>query len=253
VAKPGRGKERRLTGHLATVKAVAFHPGGRAVASASADVTVRVWPFNGDAMFGKPPPPVVDADVVEAGTAPAANGTDFTNLFNGRDLNSWVGDMGIWSVQERMVRGAEERNIRGQTPGRLRNASCLFWQGEEMEDFELRFSFRLTGGNAGVHYRSRQLENFAPGGYQYDLAPGIDVGPDRTRDVSPSQAASQWLARRRDHRKRPAHRSPARRRNPVRDQLHGGEGAARWMDCAGNWRQHDRRVQRHSPETAPGR
>jgi hypothetical protein len=72
----------------------------------------------------------------------------------------------------------------------------LFWQGDEMGDFELHFSFRLSGGNSGVHYRSRQLENFAPGGYQFDIAPNIvgnliDTGIDRARrDLFRSQRSA---------------------------------------------------------------
>src|SRR6185369_6242230 len=122
-------------GHLAAVKAVAVHPGGAAVASASADVTVRVWPFNGDALFGKPPPAVTDSDVAESAPAPATNGTEpaalgatppppetkpvsdpgWTLLSSGNSLDAWQGWRGAsWSGAWELSNG-ELRSLRGGT------------------------------------------------------------------------------------------------------------------------------------------
>ena len=39
----------------------------------------------------------------------------------------------------------------------------------KVEDFELRFRFRWWDGNSGVHYRARQLTNYAVGGYEFEI------------------------------------------------------------------------------------
>jgi hypothetical protein len=117
----------------------------------------------------------------------------FTSLFNGRDLDAWVGDSAVWSVQNGVIRG------RSKTKLGAGNWTCLFWQGRQIKDFELRFSFRLVSGNSGVFFRSRQLENFSAAGYQFDIYPNVvgnllDIGRGRPRrDLSRTQrSASGW-------------------------------------------------------------
>jgi type 1 glutamine amidotransferase len=90
----------------------------------------------------------------------------FQNLFNGKDLSGWEGDPKFWSVQE----GA----ITGQTTPEnpLKQNSFLIWRGGTAGDFELRFSYRIVGGNSGVQYRSKDLGNWVVGGYQADLEAG---------------------------------------------------------------------------------
>src|SRR5439155_11288225 len=41
-----------------------------------------------------------------------------------------------------------------------------------VEDFELRLSYRIVGGNSGIQYRSKDLGNWVVGGYQADLEAG---------------------------------------------------------------------------------
>lgn len=91
--------------------------------------------------------------VAADGPSPAAppEPPDMKPLFNGKDLTGWEGDPRLWSWQDGVVRGqtTPENPTKGNT--------FLIWRGGELTDFELRLSFRITGGNSGVQYRSRQL------------------------------------------------------------------------------------------------
>ena len=92
----------------------------------------------------------------------------FVSLFNGKDLSGWEGLPQIWSVQE----GA----ITGKTTDKetLKENTFLVWKDGKTEDFELRFSYKIVGGNSGVQYRSKLLDpaKFIVGGYQADFEAG---------------------------------------------------------------------------------
>ncbi|MBN2508083.1 MAG: DUF1080 domain-containing protein [Verrucomicrobia bacterium] len=83
------------------------------------------------------------------GTEPVPGLPGFASLFNGRDLSGWNGDRRVWSVRD----GA----ITGQTTEaeRVTENNFLVWK-DEVEDFELRWKFKLEGGNSGVYYRARR-------------------------------------------------------------------------------------------------
>lgn len=121
------------------------------------------------------PEPVVPVVAAAPKTEPG-----FVSLFNGRDLDAWVGDPVMWSVQNGVLRGSTKKRFTAGT------WSCLFWQGRELQDFELRFSYWLVAGNSGVYFRARQFENFAAAGYQFDIAANnvgtlLDLGKERTK------------------------------------------------------------------------
>ena len=99
-------------------------------------------------------------------SAPASRAEDgFKSLFNGKDLSDWKGDMKRWRVED----GA----ITGQTTADnlLDYNTFLIWKGGEPADFELRFKYKIVGGNSGVQYRSKVLdaEKFVVSGYQADI------------------------------------------------------------------------------------
>ena len=48
----------------------------------------------------------------------------------------------------------------------------LIWRDGTVEDFELRLSYRIVGGNSGIQYRSKDLGNWVAGGYQADFEAG---------------------------------------------------------------------------------
>ena len=89
-------------------------------------------------------------------------------LFNGKDLTGWAGLPDHWTV--------EDGSITGYTTGSnpLKNNTFLVWTGGKVENFELRFRYRIYHGNSGVQYRSTLVdqEKFIVGGYQADFEAG---------------------------------------------------------------------------------
>jgi len=72
-------------------------------------------------------------------------------IFNGKNLEGWEGDPRFWSVKDGIIRGETTK----ETP--TKGNTFLLWRGGELEDFELRLSFRIKNGNSGVQYRSKHL------------------------------------------------------------------------------------------------
>jgi hypothetical protein len=86
-------------------------------------------------------------------------------LFNGQDLDGWKGNTEYWSVAEGAITG------RTTAENPLAFNTFLVWQGGQPANFELRLKYRIVGGNSGVQYRSKVLdeEKFIVGGYQADI------------------------------------------------------------------------------------
>jgi hypothetical protein len=102
--------------------------------------------------------------------APAAkpDADGFVPLFNGTDLTGWEGNSDFWSVKDGAITGqtTKEKPTKGNT--------FLVWKGGEVADFELRFKYKLVGGNSGVQYRSKLIDpkTWRVGGYQADFEAG---------------------------------------------------------------------------------
>lgn len=92
----------------------------------------------------------------------------FTALFNGRDLAGWDGNPKLWSVKDGV--------LTGQTTAAdpIKVNTFLIYKDATFDDFELRFSYRLVGGNSGVQYRSKVIDpaQWRVGGYQADFEAG---------------------------------------------------------------------------------
>jgi uncharacterized protein (TIGR03067 family) len=98
----------------------------------------------------------------------------FKAIFNGTDLTGWEGLPQFWSVKDGAITGqtTKENPAKGNT--------FLIWKAGEVDDFELRLSYKLTadGGkgfaNSGVQYRSKIVDPsyFVVGGYQGDMEVG---------------------------------------------------------------------------------
>jgi hypothetical protein len=89
----------------------------------------------------------------------------FVSLFNGKDLSGWKGDKNFWSVQDGAITGKT-------TPENLlKYNTFLIWEGGEPGNFELRVKYKIVGGNSGVQYRSRVIdqEKYVVSGYQADI------------------------------------------------------------------------------------
>lgn len=89
-------------------------------------------------------------------------------LFNGKDLTGWAGNLDFWSVSDGAIQGktTADKPTKGNT--------FLVWTNGTVEDFELRFSYKIVGGNSGVQYRSKVLStnSWRVGGYQADIDSG---------------------------------------------------------------------------------
>lgn len=102
----------------------------------------------------------------------------FQKLFNGQDLTGWAGRSEHWSVQDGAITGKStpENPAKG-------NNFLIARAGDKnliVDDFELRFSYRIVAdnnsgfANSGVQYRSKDLGNFVVGGYQADFEAGTN-------------------------------------------------------------------------------
>jgi hypothetical protein len=89
----------------------------------------------------------------------------FVSIFNGKDLSGWRGDTEYWSVQD----GALTATTTEQN--RLTYNTFCIWEGGKPANFQLRLKYRIVGGNSGVQYRSRVVdeEKFVVSGYQADI------------------------------------------------------------------------------------
>lgn len=96
--------------------------------------------------------------------ASAQNGEQ--QLFNGKDLTGWKGDMSLWSVEDGCITG------KTNGPDHLAYNKFLIWDGTAA-NFEFRCEFKLEGdNNSGVQYRSvhdKEKGEFVCVGYQADI------------------------------------------------------------------------------------
>ncbi len=92
----------------------------------------------------------------------------FKEIFDGKTLTGWDGNPEFWRVEDGAIVGqtTAEKPTKGNT--------FLIWKQGEVDDFELRLSYRFTGtsGNSGVQYRSKDLGNWVVGGQQADFEVG---------------------------------------------------------------------------------
>jgi len=96
----------------------------------------------------------------------AGSEAGFRCLFEKNDLGGWDGDARLWSITDGVVTG------RTTAEDSLQANTFLIWRGGMVDDFELRLSYRIRGGNSGVQYRSQDRGKWSVGGYQADLEAG---------------------------------------------------------------------------------
>ena len=87
-------------------------------------------------------------------------------IFDGQTLNGWEGDETFWRVEDGAIVGqSTDENPCEQT-------TYLRWTGGTVDDFELTFQIRLSGGgsaNSGMQFRSAVKPNGQVAGYQADI------------------------------------------------------------------------------------
>jgi hypothetical protein len=96
---------------------------------------------------------------------PPLEESGFTPIFDGASLQGWKADPNIWRVEGGLIVGQT-------TPeATIKTNTFLIWSGGQPADFELKFDYKLTGGNTGVQYRSVEVPGvpFALKGYQGDI------------------------------------------------------------------------------------
>ena len=101
-------------------------------------------------------------------TVNAADSEGFTSIFNGQDLSGWKGDLSFWSVQDGAITA---KTTADSKLTKEKYNTFLVWQGGQPADFELRLSYKIVGGNSGVQYRSKLIDDqkFIVSGYQADI------------------------------------------------------------------------------------
>ena len=107
------------------------------------------------------------AAFAEAPTTAPAESDDMVALFNGEDLEGWDGDPRLWSVRDGVIHGETTKEV--PTKGN----TFLIWK-DEVEDFELRLSFRCSAtNNSGIQYRSQRVDKasnkWVVRGYQHEI------------------------------------------------------------------------------------
>jgi len=95
----------------------------------------------------------------------SAQSAEGVSLFNGKTLEGWRGREDLWSVEN----GAIVGKTSADKP--ITKNTFLIWDGETPADFELRITYWIEGGNSGIQYRSRVIDDaeFIVGGYQADI------------------------------------------------------------------------------------
>lgn len=105
-------------------------------------------------------------DALEAGRTPNVFVPEpgFQKLFNGHDLDGWSGRPGFWSVEDGAITGrtTQENPARGNH-FLIARAGDKNERSRIVDDFELRFSYRIVANNgsgfanSGMQYRSKDL------------------------------------------------------------------------------------------------
>jgi len=94
---------------------------------------------------------------------PAENPDGSIPLFNGHDLSGWSYNPNVWYVTNGVVTGRV-------APEAGRTLHYLAWAGGEVDNFELRLSFRIGGNaNSGVPLRARWAQRRWLPGYQAEI------------------------------------------------------------------------------------
>ena len=95
-----------------------------------------------------------------------ADEKDFVPLFNGRNLEGWDSNPGMW----------EGRKDEIWCTGKSKEKNWLIWRKEQPADFILRLAFRWDKGNSGVQVRSDDLGKWQIFGYQAEVASQDKMG-----------------------------------------------------------------------------
>lgn len=89
-------------------------------------------------------------------------------LFDGKTLTGWEGDLRFWRVEDGTITGET-------TPDQtLKKNTFLIWRGGKVADFTIEFGYRIISaeGNSGFQLRSVDRGEFLVTGYQANIEQG---------------------------------------------------------------------------------
>ena len=116
--------------------------------------------------------PLLDSAVLNS-----ASGEDgFHLIFDGKSLDGWEGNQKLWRVENGV--------LIGETTTPLEKTTYLIWRQGTVDDFELTLSYRITGGNSGIQYRSQDLGEFRVTGYHLTWNPEKIIAGFSTNKVA---------------------------------------------------------------------
>jgi hypothetical protein len=92
----------------------------------------------------------------------------FTPIFNGKDLEGWDGDPGLWKVVDGVLIGSTEGKDLGH--------NSFLATKKSYKNFVLKVKFKLRNHNSGIQYRSKQESDYVVKGYQADIADNAFMG-----------------------------------------------------------------------------
>ncbi len=87
----------------------------------------------------------------------------FKPIFNRQNLDGWDGNPKFWSVKDGTITGQTT------TDNPTKGNTFLIWRQGAVDDFVLRLSYKIDGGNSGIQYRSKELDPWVVAGYQADI------------------------------------------------------------------------------------
>src|SRR5688572_18993325 len=96
-----------------------------------------------------------------------ADESGFQPIFDGKTLDGWKApDMSFWRVEDGAITGEVTKDHKPP------ENNFVVWQNGKVKDFELRFSFRITGkaANSGMQFRSEVKDRGLVHGYQADMS-----------------------------------------------------------------------------------
>lgn len=100
----------------------------------------------------------------DAGARKAAG--EFRPIFDGKSLKGWRGEDGVWRVENGVIIGQST----AEKP--LKSNAFLFWDQGEVDNFELKLKYRISGtpaANSGIQFRSQDDGEGHAVGYQADI------------------------------------------------------------------------------------
>jgi Domain of Unknown Function (DUF1080) len=138
--------------------------------------------------------PLLSLTALFVATFSVSHAAEAVPLFDGKTLDGWDGEEGLWRVEDGLITGETTEEHK------LTHNSFLIWKKGTVTDFEIEFDFRIMSdwANSGLQYRSKDMGDHIVAGYQADLDSGaahtgISYGEKTTRGIMANRGQRVWL------------------------------------------------------------